>query len=138
MADAKTDPRGYLREQGFTVGARGRFSADMLASLAAAGVDTTAKVRTAKAPVASGDGEAGGSEDATPESPKPTGMIADKPNNGPKIWRSESLWAKAKNDGIEYKYTVCAGCHLHMQYCTCPNGAMPMNHSIRLSEPTKL
>ena len=103
--------REFLREQGFTVGERGRFSADMLKALADAGIDPKAK------------------GDAAPKAPRVSRSPKPKPvaKTAPQVRVRSKAKFTAVSGGIRLVYDMCfnKSCNQHATFCNCPNGPAP-------------
>lgn len=105
--------REYLRSQGFTVGERGRFSAEMKAALEAA--------------------PAGSFEVAAPATPKARKPRVEKsqkqankptPRDMPQVRDADTVWALTSvgRREVPLGFTMCTRCRLGVRYCSCSEG----------------
>jgi hypothetical protein len=97
------DKRAWLRQRGFDVGNRGRFSAEMLEALKEfdnGGGDAT--------PVASLD------------------KIIAKSSSV--VMRDATAYMALTNDNLTIACGMCSECHEFVMYCQCVNGPVPPKH----------
>lgn len=122
MSVTPLDVRAFLRSEGFTVGDRGRFSAEMIATVNAKhpGVlDATGKiVKAAKAPKA-------------PKAPKPVAARVAKPVTSTVPRRPSPLDMPKRRPestgfttigGILIRQDNCGQCSAQVNRCACANG----------------
>lgn len=117
--------RDFLRNAGFTVGERGRFSADMLNAIAAAEAKGTvfddakkpAKPRKPQTKKAATDIV----EAPQPEQKKTFPKIPDLPI----IRKQETLYALSGQARIGYERCFRPGCFRMNSKCACPQGPKP-------------
>lgn len=117
--------REFLRSQGFTVGERGRFSADMLAAIAAApkGVITEeGKVAKPKPPKVKVVKEKETQVSVSPKSfPKIPAL--------PQVREDKVLWAVSPNvntgSHAAIAYSLCHRCTHGVRFCACKAGPKP-------------
>lgn len=132
MSATPFDVRAFLRSEGFTVGDRGRFSAEMIATVNAKhpGVlDATGKiVKAAKAPKA-------------PKAPKPAAARAAKPTATPVPKRptpNDMPKRRPENTGFTViggtliRQDVCGNCSARIARCACATG--PQAHKFLSKE----
>lgn len=102
------DKREYLRSLGFTVGERGRFTAEMMTALKEyEGGGGKLEARTGKR------------DDGLPEI-EPSIVIPHVPPQQ-KIREPKKLRGKSP-EGYTIEFVTCFDCHYHMMYCTCEGG----------------
>lgn len=114
--------REFLRSKGFTVGERGRFSAEMLAAIAAAPagaiteeVKATPKPRTPKVVVTAPT--------------QASAQTAPAVTNLPRVREDKVMWAVSPNPGsrshVAIAYDVCQRCTNSVRVCPCKAGPKP-------------
>ncbi len=110
---ASIGPRDYLRANGYpSIGSRGRYTRDMLQTLADAGFDVKvppAKDKPAKTEPAICSGD---------PAPEPQGWTARPTPDLPKM-RDESVAYAINQDGLAIAFGGCGRCHTTLTRCTC-------------------
>jgi hypothetical protein len=138
------DMRQWLRDQGFTVGSRGRFSPEMIAAWDKAHPDNTyasgkatktATGRVARIEKAQEKREKkvrrqrviAGAETNSPETEansgtltRVSGVTAPEPFSGPPVRDEKSRTIKV--DGFDVAWDTCGQCSQHINYCVCQAG----------------
>lgn len=102
------DKREYLRSLGFTVGERGRFTAEMQTAL-----------KDFENQGGKLEARSGKRDDGLPEM-EPAVIIPDIPPETP-VRKPKKLKGRSK-EGYIIEFVMCFDCHKHMMYCTCEGG----------------
>ena len=115
------DKREYLRSLGFTVGERGRFTAEMMTAL-----------KEYEGQGGKLEGRTGKRDDGLPEV-EPGNVIPDIP---PQIAVREPKKLKGKSpEGYTIEFVLCFDCHQHMMYCNCAGGIKAPSSVISSKDP---
>lgn len=102
------DKREYLRSLGFTVGERGRFTAEMMTAL-----------KDYQEEGGKLEGRTGKRDDGLPEM-EPSVVIPHLPPEVA-VRKPKKLRGKSK-EGYTIEFVMCFDCSKHMMYCNCPGG----------------
>lgn len=104
------DKREYLRSLGFTVGERGRFTAEMMTALKEyEGQGGKLEARSGKR------------DDGLPEI-EPVSIIPDIPPQKP-VRKPKQLYGYT-TEGYKVGFITCRRCANHMMYCECKDGIL--------------
>ena len=102
------DKREYLRSLGFTVGERGRFTAEMITAL-----------KDYQAEGGKLEGRTGKRDDGLPEV-EPSVVVPHLPPEVA-VRKPKKLRGRSR-EGYIIEFVMCFDCSKHMMYCTCPGG----------------
>jgi len=102
------DKREYLRSLGFTVGERGRFTAEMMTAL-----------KEYQEEGGKLEGRTGKRDDGLPE----VEPVVIRPHVPPmtQVRQPKKLKGRSK-EGYVIEFVTCFDCHYHMMYCNCEGG----------------
>lgn len=98
------DKREYLRSLGFTVGERGRFSAEMQTAIASAGMNFDSPLKKSHDPVE---------------------VEVIRPHVPPQeaLRKAKQLYGYT-SEGHKVGFITCRRCSYHMMYCNCKQGVL--------------
>lgn len=125
------DVRAFLRENGFTVGDRGRFSKEMIALVNEKhpGVlDATGKIVKAKKPTRTKKAATDIVEDES--EPRQEKKVFPKIPDKPVLRKQETLYALSGQARIGYDMCFRPGCFSRVSKCACPQGPKPPANAI--------
>jgi hypothetical protein len=115
------DKRQYLRSLGFTVGERGRFTAEMITAL-----------KEYQEEGGKLEGRTGKRDDGLPEV-EPSIIIPDIPPQE-QIRQPKTLIGKSP-EGYKIAFVMCFECHYHMMYCNCEGGVKAPSSVVSSKDP---
>jgi hypothetical protein len=115
------DKREYLRSLGFTVGERGRFTAEMMTAL-----------KDYQEEGGKLEGRTGKREDGLPEV-EPCVIIPHIPPQRP-VRNPKTLVGRSR-EGYKISFILCFDCHQHMMYCTCEGGVKAPSSVVSSKDP---
>ena len=115
------DKREYLRSLGFQVGARGRFTAEMMTAL-----------KDYQEEGGKLESRTGKREDGLPEI-EPSIVIPHVP---PQVQqRQPKTLVGVSKEGYKVAFVMCFECHQHMMYCNCAGGVKAPSSVVSSKDP---
>lgn len=115
------DKREYLRSLGFTVGERGRFTAEMMTAL-----------KDYQEEGGKLEGRTGKRDDGLPVV-EPAVIIPDIPPQE-KIRQPKTLIGRSP-EGYKIAFVMCFECNQHMMYCNCEGGVKAPSSVVSSKDP---